>query len=128
MKLNSVEFFLMNNPVRAASQRWIETPMLIGPSGILTGVRILEIGCGRGVGIEILLSLGAAQVVGFDLDPKMIALAQKRTARYGNRVQVFIGDAEKVDLPDASFEAVVDFGILHHVPDWGRRSKKLLAC
>ena len=128
MKLNSVEFFLMNNPVRAASQLWIEIPMLIGPSGILTGVRILEIGCGRGVGIEILLSLGAAQVVGFDLDPKMIALAQKRTARYGNRVQVFIGDAEKVDLPDASFEAVVDFGILHHVPDWGRRSKKLLAC
>src|SRR5450759_3833213 len=104
MKLNSVEFFLMNNPVRAASQLWIETPMLIGPSGILTGVRILEIGCGRGVGIEILLSLGATQVVGFDLDPKMI------------------------DLPDASFDAVVDFGILHHVPDWGRRSKKLLAC
>lgn len=118
MRLNSFEFFLMNNPVRAASQRWFEAPRLIGPPGILAGARVLEIGCGRGIGIEILLSLGAAQVVGFDLDPKMISLAQKRTERYGNRVQVFIGDAEKVELPDNSFDAVVDFGILHHVSGW----------
>lgn len=108
----------MNNPIRAISQRWIETPRLIGQPGVLAGARVLEVGCGRGVGIEILFSLDAAEVIGFDLDPKMIALAQKRIARYGNRVQVFVGDAEKVDLPDASFDAVVDFGILHHVPGW----------
>ncbi len=125
MKLNSFEFLLMNNPVRAASQRWIEAPRLIGPPGALAGARVLEVGCGRGVGVEILLSLGAAHVTGFDLDPKMVALAQKRTAKYDGRVQIFVGDAEKVDLPEASFDAVVDFGILHHVPDWQKAIREV---
>lgn len=46
MKLNSFEFFLMNNPIRAASQRWIETPILIGPPGVLAGKSVLEVGVG----------------------------------------------------------------------------------
>ena len=87
MKLNSLEFALMNNPVRAASQWWIESPVLIGPCGILAGKRVLEVGCGRGVGVEILLALGATHVTGFDLDPKMIALAQQRVAKYGDRAR-----------------------------------------
>ena len=118
MKLNSLEFFLVNNALRAASQRWIETPRLIGPQGSLAGKRVLEVGCGRGVGVEILLSLGAEHVTGFDLDPKMIALAQKRLEKYDGRARVFVGDAEAMDLPDAAFSAVVDYGVIHHIPRW----------
>lgn len=118
MKLNALEFTLMNNPVRAALQQRIETPMLIGPPGSLAGKRVLEVGCGRGVGMEILLSLGAAQVMGFDLDPKMVVLAQKRLAKSGQRAKAFVGDAESIDFPAESFHAVVEYGILHHVPGW----------
>ncbi len=125
MKLNALEFALMNNPVRAASQRWLETPRLIGPRRSLAGKRMLEVGCGRGVGVEILLSLGAAHVTGFDLDPKMVALAQKRLAKYGDHAHVFVGDAEAIDAPDASFDAVVDFGILHHIPNWPQALKEI---
>ena len=46
MKLNGLEFFLVNNALRAASQRQIETPRLIGPRGSLAGKRVLEIGPG----------------------------------------------------------------------------------
>ncbi|HLF01100.1 MAG TPA: class I SAM-dependent methyltransferase [Anaerolineales bacterium] len=118
MKLNSLEFALMNNPVRAASQRWLETPLLIGLRGSLAGKQVLEVGCGRGVGVEILLAFGAAHVTGFDLDPKMIALAQERVAKYGDYARVFVGDAEAIDAPDSSFDAVVDYGIIHHIPNW----------
>ncbi len=125
VKLNNFEFILVNNPVRAWSQRVLETPRLIGPSGWLAGQRVLEVGCGRGVGIEILLALGAAQVTGFDLDPKMIDRAQKRAAKYGDRAYVFVGDAERIDAADASFDAVVDYGIIHHVPNWSQALKEI---
>jgi SAM-dependent methyltransferase len=120
MKLNALEYAMMNNPVRAASQRWLESPSLIGPAGSLAGKRVLEVGCGRGVGLEILLGLGATHVTGFDLDPKMVALAHARVAAYGESVRVFVGDAEAIDAPDASFEAVVDYGVIHHIPRWPR--------
>ena len=125
MKLNSLEFVLMNNALRAASQRYVETPRLIGPRGSLTGKRVLEIGCGRGVGMEILLSLGAEHVTGFDLDPKMIALAEKRLTRYRNRAHVFVGDAEAIDASDASVDAVVDYGVIHHIPNWQQALKEI---
>jgi len=126
MKLNSLEFAMMNNSLRAALQRQFETPRLIGPRGTLTGKRVLEIGCGRGVGVEILLSVGAEQVTGFDLDPKMIALAQNRLEKYGERARVFIGDAEAIDAPDDSFDTVVDYGVIHHIPHWQQALKEIM--
>jgi len=125
MKLNSLEFALVNNSLRAALQRQFETPRLIGPPGSLDGKRVLEIGCGRGVGVEILLSLGAEQVTGFDLDPKMIALAQTRLEKYGDRARVFVGDSETIDAPDDSFDAVVDYGVIHHIPYWQQALKEI---
>ena len=125
MKLNSFEFAMMNNPVRAASQWWLESPVLIGPRGSLAGKRVLEVGCGRGVGMEILLARGAAHVTGFDLDPKMVVLAQERMTKYGARARVFVGDAEAIDAPDSSFDAVVDYGILHHIPNWQKALREI---
>ncbi|HEX9439026.1 MAG TPA: class I SAM-dependent methyltransferase [Roseiflexaceae bacterium] len=125
MKLNALEFALMNNPIRAASQRRIETPLLIGPPGALTGKRVLEIGCGRGVGMEILLGLGAAHVTGFDLDPEMVALTEQRVAKYGERARVFVGDGAAIAAPDARFDAVVDYGSIHHIPPWPQALREI---
>lgn len=125
MKLNSLEFILVNNPLRAVLQRQFETPRLIGPPGSLAGKRVLEIGCGRGVGVEILLSLGAEHVTGFDLDPRMIALAGQRLTKYGDRASVFVGDAETIDAPNDSFDAVVDYGVIHHIPHWQQALKEI---
>jgi ubiquinone/menaquinone biosynthesis C-methylase UbiE len=125
MKLNTLEFALMNNPLRAASQRRIETPLLIGPDGTLTGKLVLEVGCGRGVGVEILLGRGAASVAGFDLDPTMVALAQKRLTKYGGGGPVFVGDAARIAASDASFDVVVDYGVIHHIPNWPQALREI---
>ena len=125
MKLNTLEFILVNHALRAVSQRRIETPRLIGRRGSLAGKRVLEIGCGRGVGVEILLSLGAEHVTGFDLDPNMIALAEKRLETFGDRARVFVGDAEAIDAPDGCFDAVVDYGVIHHIPQWQKALREI---
>jgi len=125
MKLNRLEFLLMNNPVRAAIQRWVETPLLIGRGRPFAGQRVLEVGCGRGVGLQILLTLGAREAIGLDLDPRMVALARERLGRLDHRARVYLGDAEAIQEPDAVFDAVVDYGILHHVPAWRRALREI---
>ena len=82
MLLNAVEKALMNNPVRAAIQRRFEAKRLLELGGPVAGGRALEVGCGRGVGVEIILDLfGAGSVDAFDLDPDMVAQARARHAR-----------------------------------------------
>jgi ubiquinone/menaquinone biosynthesis C-methylase UbiE len=119
MLLNAVEKALMNNPVRAAIQHHFEAPRLVSMGGRIDGKRALEIGCGRGVGTEIILErFGARSVDAFDLDPHMVELAGRRLAHHGERVRLWAGDAEHIDAPDAHYDAAFDFGIVHHIPDW----------
>lgn len=120
MKLNRAEKALMNNAVRALVQRRYEAPLLERLGGRVAGLGVLEIGCGRGVGAEILLRrCGAGHVTAFDLDPDMVGRARRRLAPFlGRRVSLYVGDATAIASPDASFDAVFDFGIIHHVPAW----------
>jgi ubiquinone/menaquinone biosynthesis C-methylase UbiE len=121
MLLNRAEYALMNNPVRASIQKHLEARRLLRMGGPMSGGRALELGCGRGVGTELILDrFGADSVDAFDLDPSMVALARKRLAPRGSRVRVWVGDAGAVSAPEASYDAVFDFGIIHHVPDWRR--------
>jgi ubiquinone/menaquinone biosynthesis C-methylase UbiE len=121
MKLNALEKAAMNNPVRAWIQRTYEGPTLERLGGRLPGARVLEIGCGRGSGTEIIFErFGATEVHAFDLDPKMVRLARTRLTRFlaPGRLRLEIGDATAIRAGDATYDAVFDFGILHHVPDW----------
>jgi len=122
MKLNRVEKALMNNPVRALVQRRHEAALMERLGGRVEGSRVLEIGCGRGVGTEIIFErFGAREVHAFDLDPDMVTRARRRLSGYpANRLILFVGDAAAIEAADASYDAVFDFGIIHHVPAWQR--------
>ena len=113
MRLNTFEFVMVHNPLRAWLQRILETPPMIGPQGALTGQRVLEVGCGQGAGIEILLDWGASQVTGLDLDPRVIAMAEKRLSKDDERTRGFVGDVERMDLPDVSLNALVEYNALY---------------
>lgn len=119
MLLNQVEEALMNNPFREWSQRHVETRWLLDLGGPAEGALALEVGCGRGVGVEIILdAFRANRVDAFDLDSKMVDLARRRLASRSDRVRLWVGDAASIEADDATYDAVFDFGIIHHVPDW----------
>jgi ubiquinone/menaquinone biosynthesis C-methylase UbiE len=122
VKLNLIEKALMNNPVRAAVQRHHEAALMERLGARLDGMRVLEIGCGRGVGAEIIFRrFGAREVHAFDLDPDMVGKARRRLSKYpAERLRLFVGDAAAIEAEDGSYDAVVDFNIIHHVPGWRR--------
>ena len=119
MRLNWLGRATMNNPARSLGQyytaSWLER---LG--GRVEGGRVLEVGCGRGAGVKIILErFGAAAVEAFDLDPKMIECARRRLAAYElARVQLSVGDATSIKAGDATFDAVFDFGAIHLEPNW----------
>jgi len=122
MKLNTAERWLVNNPARALVQHFYEIPLLRKLGGSVEGGHVLELGCGRGIGLPLLLTeFGAAKVYGIDLDPQQVMRAQGRLqGRYEGRIHLAVASAEQLPFADASFDAVFDFGILHHVPAWQR--------
>ena len=116
--MNGAEKAILNNPVRRALQRHYEAPLLRRLGADLAGARVLEVGCGEGAGAQTLLHhFGAAHVTAIDLDPTQIARAQRRL-RDENNATVSHGDITQLPMDDGSIDAVANFGIIHHVPDW----------
>jgi len=119
VKLNWLGRATMNNGVRRWGQyyaaRWMER---LG--GRLEGGRVLEVGCGRGVGAQIILErFGAASIEAIDLDPKMIECARRFLGEsVMARVRLNLGNVTHIQASDASFDAVFDFGAIHLEPDW----------
>ncbi len=117
MKLNKLEFMLMNNAVRAVIQEKYEAKILRAMSSLKGADVALEIGCGNGHGTKIIQKyFSPKKIFAIDLDEKMIAMAQRRTPDPSVTYQVM--DASRLDFPDHSFDAIFDFGIIHHIPNW----------
>jgi len=56
-------------------------------------------------------------ITGVELSPAMLALARERAAALGRPVRLLEGDAQALELPDASFDTVVATLSLCSIPD-----------
>jgi 2-polyprenyl-3-methyl-5-hydroxy-6-metoxy-1,4-benzoquinol methylase len=92
-------------------------------------IRILDAGCGTGVGTEYLVHLNpTAQVVGIDLSAGALGVAQERTRRSGaNRVEFHHLSLYDADQLPGEFDLINCVGVLHHLPDPIRGIKSLAA-
>lgn len=117
MLVNSIEYWAMNNPIREFIQKRLEAPRLKNLCHGQTDA-ILEIGCGQGVGAGIICDLFSPEkYVGIDLDPRMLERARRR--KHGLKSSLFLqGDAANLPLFDSTFDLAIDFGIIHHIPNW----------
>ncbi|MFI6213097.1 class I SAM-dependent methyltransferase [Nocardia brasiliensis] len=67
----------------AASEQWpmrrqLEAPSLLTAIGDLSGLSIVDAGCGSGFYVRLFARLGAARVIGIDPSPGMLAVATGR--------------------------------------------------
>ncbi|WP_147819064.1 class I SAM-dependent methyltransferase [Salidesulfovibrio onnuriiensis] len=75
--------------------------------------RMLEIGCGTGLFLEMLWQMGF-DVTGIDKSDSMIAAARKR---FGNRASLHLGDGSHLPFDDDSFEYVFLWSVLEFCAD-----------
>jgi ubiquinone/menaquinone biosynthesis C-methylase UbiE len=61
--------------------------------GDLTGCSVLDLACGDGMGTRLFKRWGAARVVGVDISPQMIALAQQREDAEPMGIEYRVADA-----------------------------------
>jgi SAM-dependent methyltransferase len=82
-------------------------------------IRILDAGCGTGVGTEYLVHLNPqASVVGIDLSTGALAVAKERCQRSGaNRVEFHHLSLFDVEQLPGEFDLINCVGVLHHTSD-----------
>ena len=85
------------------------------------GDRVLDVGCGTGfasfAAAEAVMPSGS--VLGIDLSRGMLDAAARRVERAPN-VELRRMDAERIELPDASFDAVISLCAVLHFPRLGQ--------
>lgn len=89
------------------------------PFGELSGKDVLEIGCGSGVHARLLAEAGA-KLTAVDLTGTAVEMTQRRLELSGLAGTVQEADAETLPFPDASFDFVWSWGVIHHSHDTGR--------
>jgi ubiquinone/menaquinone biosynthesis C-methylase UbiE len=80
------------------------------------GRKLLEIGCGIGVD-SIQLAKAGFEVTAVDLTEAAIEVARRFAQVRDVSIDFRTANAERLDFPDGSFDAVYSFGVLHHTPE-----------
>lgn len=79
--------------------------------------RILDLGCGTGsMTIMLKQTFPEANVIGIDLSPYMLAVADKKAQHAGLTIQFLQGNAEATGFPDRSFDLITVALLFHETP------------
>jgi SAM-dependent methyltransferase len=84
--------------------------------------RLLDVGTGAGH-TALAFAPHVREVVGIDLTPEMVAVAEAQP--HPGNVRFLVADAEDLPFPDASFDLVTCRYAAHHFPDPGRAGAEM---
>lgn len=93
----------------APENRYIRQEM-----GVITGLKVLDLGCGAGDAAVYFATQGA-DAVASDLSDGMLQVALKLAERNGVRIGVSKSSADEIAFPDNTFDIVYAANLLHHV-------------
>ncbi|HVP39525.1 MAG TPA: class I SAM-dependent methyltransferase [Candidatus Saccharimonadales bacterium] len=102
--------------VNLAYHAW-ESHLVVESLGRLRGRRVVDIACGVGR-LTLPLARAGARVLALDSAPGMLAHCQRhlRAAGLARRVELALGPAWAIPVPDGSLDGAVCVGLLEHLP------------
>lgn len=118
-----------------AYQRWrasrlgqitdrIEEDLILELTGRVSGLRILDVGCGDAA-LAVALAQRGALVTGVDVDPSMLAAGRARAAASGVAPDLMQGDIRALPFADNSFDIVLAVTVLCFVDDAARAVREM---
>jgi len=78
--------------------------------------RLMDVGCGQGRVFALLQqAFSPKQIVGVDIDPRLLERAAQSARECGCPVELKRGSVTRLDLPDASIDVIFCHQLIHHV-------------
>jgi ubiquinone/menaquinone biosynthesis C-methylase UbiE len=116
MKMNKLEKYFVNSSGHSESVSH-RAEHLLNYAQPAPGKRYLDVGTGNGAVAVHMARTHQMDVIGVDVDPEQIQLAQAAAKGVSNvRFQTLDGRALPFD--DGSFDIVSAFKVTHHIPNW----------
>jgi len=87
-------------------------------SGIRSGEKVLDVGCGTGA-LSILAKIAAGEAgeaAGIDIAPNMIARARHKANEAGLDIDFRVASIDELPYPDGYFDLVTSSMMFHHLP------------
>ena len=97
-------------------RRFIEEWSVLQALGAVEGRAVLDLACGTGHYARRLRQRGASRVVGVDLSPEMIAVAQAQEAQAPRAIDYHVHDVATLSL-DETFDDALAVYLLHYAAD-----------
>lgn len=117
MKMNQFETFLMTFDLGRNIYLKGIVNELQELSNLPAGKKILEIGCGNGIGTRFIDEyFKPSEFIATEYDESLVEIAQSKNK--GSKVRFEAGNAADMRFADGDFDAVMGLSVIHHIPNW----------
>ena len=116
MKIGKIEKFFVNSQWNAKRRRQ-SVQKLFDFAKLEGELDCLEIGCGNGAVSRHFAREYRSDVIGTDIDPEQIELAQEGITEIPN-IRFLVADATSLPFEDNRFDVVMSFQVMHHISNW----------
>ncbi|HSA83937.1 MAG TPA: class I SAM-dependent methyltransferase [Patescibacteria group bacterium] len=122
--MNRFEQFVINSPLRALAQEFIEIRSLRRRVTVAKNKVILELGCGNGTGTKLIKKyFRPKHLYAIDNDPSRIELAKQKVR--DQSITFEVADVVKLPYKSESIDIVLDFSVLYHIDNWKEALKEI---